>query len=419
MTSANPGSVRWLWLLSAVFVVYGTTIPFHFVSGREHALANLSRAIAHPLTVPATGRRLSMPDVAQNVLLFVPFGLFGVAVLRHLTRRPATAVCAMALALSAGGEAAQLFTPDRTSSLSDLAANTLGAFAGGVLSGPCLSLFRRSVADLKRRRVLDGAWTYAALVATLLVLVAGSQPFDVTLDVSTIWSKVKLLRDHPWGMAAPGAAVLDLTRFAIWTTCLSIWLTELGVRRGILLAAAVAAATAVGLEAGQIFIESRTPALVDIAVAIVGIAFGAAAATTIRHAASPLWLWLLAAATWAGAGMQILNQFTPVPPAHAAGGHALVVPQAGESTRALSLLFDLALAYFPVGFAWAWRWRRSASAAATFAVAMQLAIELVLRALAGRPLRITDIAIAAAGAVVGAWAARSGWVRFRDYVTAP
>src|SRR5206468_7017350 len=72
----------WLWVVSALFVVYGTTIPFHFTSSRGHARAKLSRVRLNPLVSPETGRRVSISDFVQNVLLFLPFGAFGVGTLR-------------------------------------------------------------------------------------------------------------------------------------------------------------------------------------------------------------------------------------------------------------------------------------------------------------------------------------------------
>src|SRR5947209_18052375 len=67
-----------LWLASAAFIVYGTTIPFNFVADRRVALEHLARVTWHPLISPDTGHRVSIPDFVGNVLLFTPFGCFGV-----------------------------------------------------------------------------------------------------------------------------------------------------------------------------------------------------------------------------------------------------------------------------------------------------------------------------------------------------
>ena len=72
-----------LFLASAAFILYGTTIPFNFVLDRQQVLAHLSRVTLNPLISPDTGSRVSIPDFVGNVLLFVPLGFFGVWVARR------------------------------------------------------------------------------------------------------------------------------------------------------------------------------------------------------------------------------------------------------------------------------------------------------------------------------------------------
>ena len=115
--TARSGPLGWLWLLSALFIVYGTTLPFAF-DPEGHAAARLAHVgQTTPWALHAVDR-LSVPDVVQNILLFVPFGGLGVLVWR---RRGSThpllsmlAVVAFGALLSAGVETLQLFTIDRT-----------------------------------------------------------------------------------------------------------------------------------------------------------------------------------------------------------------------------------------------------------------------------------------------------------------
>src|SRR5205814_2038299 len=80
VASARTGSKlpMVLWLASAAFIVYGTTIPFNFIPDRRLAFEHLARVTWHPLISPDTGHRVSIPDFVGNVLLFTPFGCFGV-----------------------------------------------------------------------------------------------------------------------------------------------------------------------------------------------------------------------------------------------------------------------------------------------------------------------------------------------------
>src|SRR5436190_11857372 len=118
----RPRLTPLLWLLSALFIVYGTTIPFQFIGDRTFVLQKISRITLNPFVSPDTGLRLSVPDVVQNILLFVPFGVFGVAALGRRLAFPTRLVLVTLIGalLSGGVEAVQLFTIDRTTSVSDL-----------------------------------------------------------------------------------------------------------------------------------------------------------------------------------------------------------------------------------------------------------------------------------------------------------
>lgn len=72
--------------------------------------------------------------VLGQVALFIPLGLSEASLARRLLGRPSRLILALvfldAMILSLIGETAQHWLPDRSSSLIDLAANTLGAVIG-------------------------------------------------------------------------------------------------------------------------------------------------------------------------------------------------------------------------------------------------------------------------------------------------
>src|SRR6476660_3968514 len=67
-----------LWLGLSVFIVYGSTVPFRFTADTALASTKLSRVPLSPWISPETGRRVSVPDVFQNLVLFLPFGALGI-----------------------------------------------------------------------------------------------------------------------------------------------------------------------------------------------------------------------------------------------------------------------------------------------------------------------------------------------------
>ncbi len=131
----KPASLRTLWLLYAAFILYGGTIPFHFAGDAGLFLDRLHRLRLNPLLSPETGRRLSIPDVVQNVLLFVPFGALGVAAAGAAGRwtwRRIFWVSMLGFGLSCTVEGLQLLMRDRVASTADVMTNTTGALVGGV-----------------------------------------------------------------------------------------------------------------------------------------------------------------------------------------------------------------------------------------------------------------------------------------------
>ena len=80
---------------------------------------------------------VSLHDVARNVLLYVPFGVFGVLSVtdtypRHWTRL-VIRVVGLAILFSASNEALQLYTIDRVGSLTDIVSAAIGTITGAAL----------------------------------------------------------------------------------------------------------------------------------------------------------------------------------------------------------------------------------------------------------------------------------------------
>ena len=58
--------IRLLWLAAALFIVYGTSLPFEFVADPQHALDKLSRVPMAVFEPVSTRRGLSIPDMVQR-----------------------------------------------------------------------------------------------------------------------------------------------------------------------------------------------------------------------------------------------------------------------------------------------------------------------------------------------------------------
>ena len=127
---------RFLFTCYLAAMAYATFSPFTFVSTRE-ALARKVEGIKWvPFRDPRTGGLHSPRDFTVNIAVFVPFGIFGFFLL-HRTRdaRDAlTLVVLWAAAISVLIEGLQLLTEKRVTNVTDLVANTLGGYLGGLVA---------------------------------------------------------------------------------------------------------------------------------------------------------------------------------------------------------------------------------------------------------------------------------------------
>lgn len=73
-------------------------------------------------------------DIARNVALYVPFGIFGMLTLGRSDARGIARVTVLAMLFSFLVEALQLYTADRVGSLTDIASAAVGTSAGAALT---------------------------------------------------------------------------------------------------------------------------------------------------------------------------------------------------------------------------------------------------------------------------------------------
>jgi len=152
--------MRRLLLLVVAITVYGSLYPWQFaLSGHHEPVA----ALLH--SWPAAWSRFVIRDVVINLTLYVPLGALACLVcLPRLQRlKAAVAATVFGFGLSLFMELLQNYAPGRTTSLSDLATNTIGAAAGAclalVLQQRLVSLVRRHATRASPGAVLLlGCW---------------------------------------------------------------------------------------------------------------------------------------------------------------------------------------------------------------------------------------------------------------------
>jgi VanZ family protein len=242
------------------FIIVSTAAPFHFDLSPDSVLAHLSRIRFNPLISPDTGRRVSIPDFVQTLLLVVPFGAAAISARGgdSAVRRIISAVL-LGCALSVGAESIQLLTTNRISSFADVLANTVGAFTGAMA---VVTLRGRQWGDdirLAKSRAVAAPMYYPMLATALLVCLASWEPFDVTLDVGVVAGHVNALRASLWQVAFSADHIIVFVPFLLFGFMLTQWLRQLHVRFPVIVGIAAALIAGIALEASQVFITSRLP----------------------------------------------------------------------------------------------------------------------------------------------------------------
>lgn len=124
-------------------------------------------------------RYYTSPDIAMNVLAYIPLGAFATAFFLQAggTGRAIVKAVALAVGLSFTLETIQLFVPNRVAQSYDVLANGAGAALGSlVFVDPFHALVTRPLAALREHWIIPGAWGDAGLVLVMVWLLAQLNP---------------------------------------------------------------------------------------------------------------------------------------------------------------------------------------------------------------------------------------------------
>lgn len=328
----TASTYAWLAAGAAVFIVYGSFVPFHYQFRPFDAALDKWRWVVENRAWPS-----SRSDWAANVLLGFPLA-FCLSGARRCDRpgvggglRAGLFVWPLCLALACSVEFGQLYFPGRTSSLSDVLAQGLGAGCGvfaWVLFGQRVTDYVRGAWDGPRVGGTAGRLLFLYLLALAFVQ---ALPLDVTTSPGDWYRKWKDggVVIEPFADAAPGK----------WVTWLE--LAGLYLPAGLLAAGRVGRswssfvnvvllglAVAVGIELLQ-WPVSRTPSVSDALVGAAAVVLGWAVGRAV-HTGRGLdleaglilgqaWMLLLLAINWApfdfhgGIGAARLHEVNWVP----------------------------------------------------------------------------------------------------------
>jgi VanZ family protein len=176
---------RRILIILVALILYGSLYPWQFQA--RHYPHNPLWMLLHTWPEPGGFNRYLLFDVAINITLYVPLGIFGFLAIgaRASSAVRVLAPLALGMALSASIEMLQLFDDSRQCSLTDVASNVTGA-AVGVAVG---ALYR---AKLQRLLERPGAASPLRPSGALMLLACwlGYQVFPLF----PVWGRTNLLR---------------------------------------------------------------------------------------------------------------------------------------------------------------------------------------------------------------------------------
>jgi len=192
--------------LIAAAILYGSLFPFHF---REPAgdVGPLG-ALLQTWNVLPTSRG----DPLSNILLYLPFGFFGMLAVRNRLGAPVRVVVVTlaGLVLCVAVELVQVYDVGRVTSLTDVYSNTLGTMlgaAGGLIVGADFRWpFLREISTRPVPALLLVAWLGYRLF-----------PYVPTIDLHKYWDAMKPV------VLTPSLPPYDLFRYTVtWLTIASL-----------------------------------------------------------------------------------------------------------------------------------------------------------------------------------------------------
>jgi VanZ family protein len=449
MTS-SPGGRTWInrsgyalvAALWALFVAYGSLVPFRFASlSFGVATQRFLTTLQGPVLID------SRADFVTNILLTVPLGYFALAALRtdrrgvvgHLIA--AIGILPACFAYSAAVEFAQVYFPIRTDSLSDIVAQAGGSVVGVALwlaaGGAVTEWMRASLRERERPALVQRL----LLLYCIVFVIAQVMPLDLTLSLGQLARKYRNGRVLIVPFSYPYASHFDMIwdyagdvalNFPIGCAAALLWTFNRARRtypRALLLAISAVGA----IELAQVFVNSRVADITDVITGSVGAALGVFVAgyasqrqiamTGTQPAARPnslvwparvasiLWVLVLASYHWSP------YNFTTASDQITIGMHQLMsIPfssyYAGSELHALTEMLRKFLLALPSGVFLQLsgrmngdrgQRRRRGWLAAAIGAAVLTAIEFGQVFLPSRVADMTDVIVAEAGLLVGVW----------------
>lgn len=261
------------FLAYLVFVIYGSLVPLQFIPiSLEEALQRFTQIRYLDLGIE------SRADWVANILLFVPLtfllaaiGFKPAAQLRNVLLAAIFMAGSIALAMSI--EFTQLYFPQRTVSINDMLAESLGAFTGIVLYWIYGTRFKQFLYGFAIARGQASLQIYLLISYSCLFFIYNILPLDLTLSPVELYDKwqngrLVLLPFSGYRGTTVEVVYAVLSDIMLWMPITLLWLLHKPQQRQLAFYSQIGL-FAVSLEFCQLFVYSRVTDVSDIFCALI------------------------------------------------------------------------------------------------------------------------------------------------------
>jgi glycopeptide antibiotics resistance protein len=400
-------------------------MPGLFVTSHAEFAYKVATISWNPLYDAFAHAPTSKADVFANVFFFLPFGFLGYYALSRLNGKKAQSILfitCIGFLLSALVETLQLFTIDRTTSVSDVISNTLGTLAGALCASNIQTEYIHRFFNRHCARFTHSRMTFPLLVILGITVIAALTPFNFEFSRKSVLPKIPLFLHH-FHQPQAAATAEDAVPVVFYTLLSSMFLVcfrDWKFRHPGSMTICMTLATGILLESGKFFIGNRTPSLYNVAGILLGCCAGILIVRFWSKFASKTTAWIL---TLAGIVLLVLLSLGG-PAQHFPNLYTVMTAKKITTYGALSELADvtqLLMLFIPVGFILTLLSRKK-NTKILWGLLIGLvpiiacSMELIMSGTLQREYFRTILSASETGVMFGAFISSTGWRLFSCYV---
>jgi VanZ family protein len=187
------------WVVSVIYIIYGTLIPFDISFNIENIIGNIKSANYIPFYHEVRYRHIAIPDIISNICVYTVYGfLLRTGLEPYYVSRCGLKCISSGLLLSIFVEILQLFSVSRITSITDIINNTIGTWIGCILAIVFIKYIKDKLTKKLNNLKESEPYIVHILVYSLILMIIFMFPFDISIDVEDVQHNIKNMYLFPF-----------------------------------------------------------------------------------------------------------------------------------------------------------------------------------------------------------------------------